>query len=355
MGNIIMCGTDVHENSLVNQIGVNKEDPKLLQTGNTIGGRKKLFSHLKKIQKKCGGQIILGYEASSLGYGLYDACRDAGIECVILAPTKIKKSVQNKQNKTDIKDALEILEILRGHYLAGNKLPKIWIPDDRTRDDREIVRNRLDLSDKLTSLKAQVQTLLKRAGLRKPKTVGSSWSKKHRKWLSTLNLNKGRKGVLESLLRQISFLEEEIKRSDKDVEALSQQERYKVAFEVLVREIKGVGLVTAMVFLTEMGDLSRFKNRKQIGAFLGLVPKARESGEKTDQKGHITRAGSWRLRKVICQATWARVKYDAKEKVVYEKIVARNRKHKKIAVVACMRRLSIVMWRTALHSQQQAA
>ena len=45
------------------------------------------------------------------------------------------------------------------------------------------------------------------------------------------------------------------------------------------------------------------------------------------------------MRKVLCQATWYRVRMEEGEKVVYERIVKKNPKHKKIAVVACMRRL----------------
>jgi len=61
-----------------------------------------------------------------------------------------------------------------------------------------------------------------------------------------------------------------------------------------------------MVFLTEMGDLRRFRNRKKVGAYLGLVPTSNESGENTDHKGHITHQGPARLRKVLCQAAWVR-------------------------------------------------
>ena len=56
----------------------------------------------------------------------------------------------------------KIFELLKGHVLAGNALPDIWIPDHQTRDDREIVRSRLDAGKKLAAVKTQVQTLLKR-------------------------------------------------------------------------------------------------------------------------------------------------------------------------------------------------
>ena len=51
----------------------------------------------------------------------------------------------------------------------------------------------------------------------------------------------------------------------------------------------------AMVYLTEMGDLSRFANRQQVGAFLGLVPSSFETGKDDDRKGHITHQGPSRV------------------------------------------------------------
>ncbi len=355
MEKIIMCGVDVHDNSLVSQVCMDKDNPELVKTVNTARGRRKLFSYLKRMSKANGGaRIILAYEASSQGFGLYDRCRLIDIECIILAPTKIKRSAKGKKSKTDKKDALDILEVLRGHYLAGNKLPSIWIPDDATRNDRELVRSRLDLGNKLVSVKTQVQTLLKRLGIRRPRTIKTTWTKTYIEWLTNVEIHGAQEEVLSSLLRQIEFYDAEIQLVDKSLLALSLTERYEKPCAALVEEIVGVGLLTAMVFLTEMGDLSRFSNRKKVGAFVGLVPKSNESGEADDRKSSITRQGSWRLRKVACQASWVRVRCDAGEKVVYERLVARNPKKKKIALVACMRRLSVLMWRIALREQQQA-
>ena len=47
---------------------------------------------------------------------------------------------------------------------------------------------------------------------------------------------------------------------------------------------------------------------------------------------------------MLCQATWARVRYGREEGEAYHRIVAKNPKKKKIAVVASMRRLAVRMW-----------
>jgi len=354
MGEHVVCGVDAHEKWLDCRIGVDREAPGRRRYENNREGRGEMFEQLELLAEEHGGaKVMVGYEASLLGFGLYDDCREHGFECAVLAPTKIARSVEDRKRKTDDRDATRIFEALRAHVLAGNALPAIWIPDVETRDDREMLRARLDLSEKLSRVKTQVRMLLKRNGVEKPKEVGARWTIPFRAWVAALELKPGAQSCLSSLLRQVKFLEEEIKPLDRQVLELSQTARYREPSEALCR-IGGVGLFTAMVYLTEMGDLSRFRNRKKIGAFLGLVPSSDESGESGDRKGHITHQGPRRVRKVLCQGVWARIHTDREEAEVYRRMVERNPKRKKIAVVGCMRRLAILMWYVGLEAQKRA-
>lgn len=360
MKKVVICGADVHDNSITVRLAVNKEEPETRVFSYTRQGRKNMFDYLKLIARKYGAErIALGYEASSLGFGLCDEAWDQGIECYVLAPTKMPQSEEQRKRKTDKRDAQKILEQLRGYLLAGNDLAKVWIPDFQTRDDREVVRMRLEVADKLTEARTQVRTLLKRNKVEKPQGVGKAWTISDCRWLRRLadggnELAQGARIALASLLRQIAALEEEIKKLDEAVAALALTERYQAAAAVLVKELIGVAVLTAMVFLTELGDLRRFQNRKKVGAFLGVVPSSNESGENNDCKGHITRQGPARVRKVLCQAAWARIAFDKEEKKVHARIVEKNPQKKKIATVACMRRLGIRMWRKALEAQLKA-
>ena len=142
------------------------------------------------------------------------------------------------------------------------------MPDEETRDDRLIVRMRVEVGQKLAECKRQVTSLLKQAGMKKPDNVGNGWTKSHRAWLENLTQTGpgfGFQQALSSLLRQVRWHEEEIKRLDEAVEALTETQRYAEPVRELC-DIKGVGILTAMVFLTEVGDMSRFSNRRQIAA-----------------------------------------------------------------------------------------
>lgn len=99
--------------------------------------------------------------------------------------------------------------------------------------------------------------------------------------------------------------------------------------------------------LTEMGDLKRFANRREVAAYLGLCPSCHESGEANDRKGRITRQGPSRVRKLLCQAAWVAVWRCPDTSKDYERIKSGKKKQAKKALVAIMRRLAIKMWHRA--------
>jgi transposase len=145
------------------------------------------------------------------------------------------------------------------------------------------------------------------------------------------------------LLRQLKGIEGEMEELEKLVKSLGDQERHKPIVEALMKE-KGVGLVTALVYRTEVGRADRFRRGRHVGKFMGLTPTSHESGQQNDRKGHISRQGPPRLRKVLCQASWVHVRHDPHARDVYKRLVEKNPKKKKIALVAVMRRLGVRLW-----------
>lgn len=353
MSDCIMVGCDLHMKTLVLKYAVGRGSIQARTFANDRPGRVVMIDWLKQMGggRECR-RILFAYEASSEGFGLYDELRSVGIECYVLAPTRISRSAKHARGKNDGRDAQQLVELLRAHILAGNELPVVWVPDLQTRDDRELVRMRLDMAEKLTVIKNQIQSMLKRNEVRRPAPTGKGWTNGYRGWIKRLasgqadGLRSGGQAALSSLLRQMYAIENEIKALDEQVLRLSQSERYQTAVAAL-RTINGVGVLSAMVFLTELGDLNRFLNRRQLAAYLGLVPTSNESGERQDCKGHITRQGPSRVRKVLCQSAWSLIRTDPQFKNAYAALVDRNPKHRKIAVVAIMRRLAIVMWHRA--------
>lgn len=354
MAECIMVGCDLHDRSMLLKMAVGRQKAVRRSWGNTARSRPKMIEDLRRRVKAVGGKrIVFAYEASGSGFVLYDELTAAGIECHVLAPTRIERSVRHRSRKTDEADADVVLNNVRAYVLAGVELPSVWVPDRQTRDDREVVRARLDAGDKRSGIKTQIRWVLKRNGIEASMAPAAPWTVKYRQWLVGLaskGLPQGAGTALGSLLRQLDWLEQEVATLVAEVCSLSRTPRHHSVVACLC-EHKGVGILTAMTFLTELGDLSRFRNRGQVGSFLGLTPSSQESGEQGDRKGHITHQGPGRVREVLCQAVWARLGSEPLEQLAYEKLVARNPNHKKIALVARMRHMAIWMWHAGLAAQ----
>src|SRR5919197_1244038 len=124
--NHIFVGCDAHAKTLVNMIAINREPAEQRTVANTRSGRQKLIGILKGKAAQLGARIAVVYEASGQGFILHDELKAAGIDCYVLAPTKIERSSKLKQNKRDKPDAERQLDIIRAHVLAGTALPAGW-------------------------------------------------------------------------------------------------------------------------------------------------------------------------------------------------------------------------------------
>jgi len=348
----IMVGCDLHDKSMLLKIGVGREKPVVRSWGTDRAARGAMIQDLLwRAEQVQGSRIVFAYEACGFGFRLHDELTAAGMEAYVLAPSKMERSVKHRKGKTDEKDAQRILDIIRAHVLAGVEMPWVWIPDLATRDDRELVRRRLSVAEDASAAQTGIRWLLKRSGV---DSVPSSCTLDYWHQLGRLaegKLPAGVSAALSSWMRQTEWLWQETERLDAQVLALSQTERYAPVVAALRRH-KGVGVLTAMVYLTEMGDLSRFANRQQVGSFLGLTPSSYESGKNDDRKGHITRQGPGRVRKVLCQAVWTAIRVAPDQRAAYDRIVQKNPKHKKIAVVARMRVLGVRLWHEGLAAQE---
>lgn len=351
MSNIIMIGCDLHDRTMLLRYAVGTNEPQQLSYDNDASGRRRMIVQLKKLAEKndCK-RIIFVYEASGLGHGLSDQLHDEGIECYVLSPTHLPKTPKSARLKTDAKDAQMLLEQVRGFVLAGNDLPVVWTPPQRLRDDRELVRARVDVADELTRVKLKISTLCKCREIPLAGPTKCRWTKAFVTWMREHVIPKLEFVVgvkLKLLLDRFEAYRKEQATLDKALTQLSREPRYKVACAEL-RKMHGVGLLVAMTFLTEMGDLNRFENRRQVAAYLGLCPSSNESGERNDRKGRITRQGPARLRKMLCQAAWVSIIRCDEAAVDYRRI-KQNQKHRsKKALVAMMRKLGIKMWHRAL-------
>ena len=142
----------------------------------------------------------------------------------------------------------------------------------------------------------------------------------------------------------IADLSERIRVFDRDVEAWA--ERFAVTKRL--RQIKGVGALTALVFVLTLDNPHRFARSRSVGAYLGLVPASRSSGKSSPQLP-ITKQGDRLMRRLLIQAShYIRGAFgqDSDLRSFGLELCQRGGKSgKKRAVVAVARKLAVVLHR----------
>jgi transposase len=288
------------------------------------------------------GEVWAVYEASSCGLEVYEQLTALGWKVWLLAPTHLPKSIESLKNKSDERDGHRMLDILVSHGELGTKLPWVWIAPRKIREDREVVRRRLKLAEKLGQIKNETTALLRIHGLKRPAEIKKAWSAKYFSWVRGLpgTLSRRVGAVLRGLIEELAFYQDQIQAMDQELRSVSEEPEYRSAAERMT-ELEGVGVLTAMTFLLELGDLKRFDNRRSLARYTGLTPNRYASSE-VDHKGHISRMGPHRLRKVLNQAAWAHVRTGGHWAGWYQETA--QRRGKKIAIVGLMRKLAIDLW-----------
>ena len=254
------------------------------------------LSKLKKALQKLAqlGCLRICYEASGAGFRLQRLLSEWGFHCEVIAPSLIPTKPGEKK-KCDRLDARKLAE-----YFANGLLTSVRIPTPQEEADRDLIRCRFAYRRDSTKAKHRLVKFLARKGRVYHATA---WTLEHRSWLSGHEFqNKADQLTHGHLLDDLRILEARLTTLDAEILELSGLDRYRDHVRVL-RGFKGVDTLTAMVFLTELGDLKRFGNPRQLMAYLGMVPSVHQSGD-THRGGSITKAGNSYLRHVLVQASW---------------------------------------------------
>lgn len=146
----------------------------------------------------------------------------------------------------------------------------------------------------------------------------------------------------DSASRILGRFEEEIALIDEAIEELIEEDPQLTKQAEILMSATGVGSKTAVGLLSELPELGEVSN-KEVTALAGLVPYARESGQKRGRR-HC-RGGRKTVRTALYMATVSATRFNPEMKRFYERLVERG-KPKKVARVACMRKL--LVWLNAM-------
>jgi transposase len=141
--------------------------------------------------------------------------------------------------------------------------------------------------------------------------------------------------IIKCLEKQLTKIEKAIK----ELIALDEQLRHDVQ---LLDSVVGVGLVTAVTILVELGDLRRFSRARGLAAFSGLSPRQHSSGTSVHGQTRICKTGSDRARRVLHMAAMSTLRNDNRFSRTYLKLKSRGKTHGQ-ALGAVMRKILLVM------------
>lgn len=210
---------------------------------------------------------------------LQQAARQAGFEEVAADVLNARKLriIAASVAKCDAVDGRVLNQLARSNLA----LPICYMPDDEEFALREHLRARSDLVRMRTMIKNRIHAVLHRRGILTPKE--GLFSKDGRKFLDDLTLDDAGRTIAKQYLTALDQFETLIDQSDKDLRQVMRQPRWAKP-AALLQTMPGIGLITALTILAELGDLKRFKSRAAVANYAGLVdsPSVRRAAPGTD-------------------------------------------------------------------------
>ena len=358
----VFIGMDVSKDSHAVAVAESGRDGEVRYYGEIGSDGASVRRFVRKLQRP-GAQLRFCYEAGPTGYGLKRLIEELGNECAVIAPSLIPRR-PGERVKTNRRDAVRLARLFR----AG-ELTEIWTPDEAHEAMRDLVRAREAAVKDRTRKRQEIRSFLLRHGKIYPGK--KAWGTKYFKWLHELGFGwPAHKVVLHEMIIAETQCRERVARLERAIEDALLDWPLAPVVERL-QALRGVGLVAAMTFMVEVGDVRRFENPRRLMAYLGLVPSERSTGDCL-RRGGITKTGNARVRRVLAESAWtyrypARVgakkyfatrhlpeaaretawKAQARLTKRYRALMARG-KRSTVAVTAVARELVGFMWAIAL-------
>lgn len=279
-----------------------------------------------------------------------EVCNIAGWVCDLLRGLGVEVQVANTsedawrwrkvKKKNDRADALKTAQLS-----AVNQLREVHIPNIEVRAWRALIAFRQQLVRRRGKVKNHIRDLLLSEGQILPRgakcwtQLGLAQLTALAKPFSAIGRPELWRGQLDTELRQLRELQEEIDQVEEKLDAIAKAEP-RVA---LLRSIPGVGPRLAEAIVALLDQPERFQKAREVSAYVGMVPKELDSGE-TRRRGRITKHGSRLVRCLLVEVAWAGLRYNSWVRETFQRISGGKKSRRKIAIVAVGRQLLVRCW-----------
>jgi transposase len=328
---LTFCGLDVHkhvvEACLVDQSGRIVQRERFALTAVTLAD----FA-----RRRLGPNVKVALEATSNAWAVVRMLRPCVAEIVVSNPMQTR-AIAQARIKTDKIDALVLAQLLRCDFL-----PTVWQPDEDTQRLRQLTRRRAGLVAMQTAVKNRLHATLAQRLI--PVPVDRLFSKAGLTWMRSLDLDETGLLQRDSDLRLLDGLASEIAGLDQRLAELGQAS----APVKLLMTLPGVNVTVAQTVLAALGDWTRFRDGDHAAAYLGLVPRTKQSAERC-YHGPITKAGSGQARWMLVQAAQAVGRHPGPLGHFFRRLA--QKKTRNVAVVATARKLVVIGWHMLMKNE----
>jgi transposase len=276
-----------------------------------------------------GAQYYSVYEAGFCGFWIHEALSREGVRNIVVNPADVPTSDKEKKQKYDHVDSRKLCKDLRSGILR-----EIHVPDNQQQHDRDLVRLRKKLVTDITRRKNRIKSTLHYYGIFIPDTFPETqWSLKFIQWLKEIQfpVSTGN-AALNFMIHDLENLLALKKSVSRRLLILATEERYKDRIKLL-RTIPGVGLIGALTFFTELGDITRFKNGDHLCSYVGLIPNVHSSGD-TSLTGSLTSRKNLYVQPILLQCAWKAASMDPSLLKTYHQLCQRMKGQQAIIRIA---------------------
>jgi transposase len=327
----IFIGVDVDKKSF----SVTFKDQDKMNYSKKMPSEPKLLHNYTENHFK-GKKIIYAYEAGPTGWHFHDYMKKKKKDCIVVSPLSLPKAPSDKV-KTNRIDSERIAKELK----SGNMTP-IRVPNQAYRELRYLMRSREDYVSLRVASKQKIKALLLHSNLyKKIRRDDSSWSRKYLDELKTIKCDYGIRNRLDMLLLDLEHSRSQTFLVLRKIKQFLKERKDVELNCAYIRSIPGIGFITAVTLLSRIGDPILLKNVRELGCFVGLVPKEKSTGESII-KSSITHMGDGTLRTLLVEAAWTSIRKDRQLEQFYHRIKMRNhpRMASRKAIVAVARKLT---------------
>ena len=289
------------------------------------------------LTENCGFWAIV--EVCGFNDWLVEVLKNFRCEKIVLVQPE-----DTSKKKTDRRDAAALSELLwlyRDRFRNQQPIKKLRIIHQSTSEQaqqRRLTNLRKDARVQVGRSINRIRSILRRHNLQHEMPTKTFPTIAAIEWLKTVNLPSADRLEMDHASEDLQRYKLRVRQLDAAISKLTEHDED----AQLLMKTPGIANFSAAALSSRISGIGRFKRPRALANYFGLTPGCRNSGEKKDRLGRITKAGSSMARWVLGQASKHILRTDPAMRAWFKKL--KRKKGSKVARVAVMRRMATVIW-----------